>query len=104
MNEKRIKKYYTYVKSLPCLACGQQSEPLKRSEVDHIFAFSTKQSMAPRSHKGMAAYYCVPLCKQCHIVRHRQREEDFYKSVGYPPKRLYAYLVHQILAFFVDDE
>lgn len=75
---------------------------MARSEADHIRAFSPKlNTLGPRSHKGMAAWYAVPLCRNCHRRRHTMREEDFYTSIGYPPPRLYAYLVHQVLSFFL---
>lgn len=31
----------------------------------------------PRSHKTLAAYACIPLCKPCHLQQHEIGERQF---------------------------
>lgn len=100
-----LKAYYAFVKSKPCLACGAYPLPGNPNHADHIKPYSPKlNALGTRSHKGHAAYFCVPLCPSCHAKRHSTREESFYESIGYPLPILYAYLAYQMAEFLEAGE
>ncbi len=101
MKRKTLRGYYKYVKSLPCLACGRLPRPGNPNHADHIRPYSYKfNHFTVRSHNGLPAFYCVPICPECHRTRHTMREQDFYEQAGYPLAVLYAYLAMQILQYF----
>ena len=102
--DRTLRKYYLFVKERPCLACGKPSSLAEPSEADHIKPWSDKlKDFGPRSHKGVPAYFCVPLCRVCHKERHRHPEEEWYESKGWPQAKLYAYLAHQLASFLAQD-
>lgn len=59
-----LRDYYRFVKQHGCLRCGA----LVDIEAAHIKPPSRKMraAFAPRSHKGAAAFICIPLCSNCH--------------------------------------
>lgn len=104
MTSGRLIEYYAFVKAKPCLACGRLPEPGKPNHADHLKPWSEKLGgFGARSHKGLAAWYCVPLCPECHHKRHTMREEAFYEAAGWPQGKLYAYLTHQVLTFILEN-
>ncbi len=99
-----LRKYYLFVKEQPCLACGKPSSLAEPSEADHIKPWSDKlKGLGPRSHKGIAAYFCVPLCHECHQERHQHPEEEWYESKDWPRANLYAYLAYQLASFLAEE-
>jgi|YNPBryulayer2012_1023412.scaffolds.fasta_scaffold24849_1 hypothetical protein len=99
-----LRKYYLFVKEQPCLACGKTSTLVEPSEADHITAWSNKlKGFGIRSHNGIAAYFCVPLCRECHQERHKHPEQEWYESRGWPRTNLYAYLAHQLASFLTEE-
>jgi hypothetical protein len=99
-----LRKYYLFVKEQPCLVCGKPSSLAEPSEADHIMAWSNKlRGLGSRSHKGFSAYFCVPLCRECHQERHQHPEEEWYESHGWPRANLYAYLAYQLASFLAEE-
>lgn len=94
--------YYLYVKSRPCVACGTAATPLEQNQADHIRPPSGKLAgqLAPRTHKGMGGWYCLPLCSSCHLSRHLRREDDWYSDNVGSPAYVYGLLVKQILGYY----
>lgn len=79
MNEL-LRRYYYFVKTSPCLACGKPPP----SEVAHISIVASEKlpgRFLPREHKGYAAYGAIPLCAQCHRLDkdaiHNHNEEEW---------------------------
>lgn len=99
---KPISSYYLYVKSRPCVACGNQATLLEPNDADHIQPPSTKLpgQLAPRTHNGLGAYYCLPLCKPCHLSRHMRSESDWYADHVGKPAYVYGILARQILEYY----
>lgn len=96
-----LKKYYRFIKQKPCVVCGRYGGVLNHA--DHVKAWSPKlRDIGGRSHKGDAAWFCVPLCPECHAKRHTMREADFYEQNGWPLHKLYAYIAHNVLTFFLE--
>lgn len=93
--------YYQHVKMLPCVACGNVATSLEPNEADHLRPPSGKLpgQMASRSHKGLPGWYCLPLCKACHLSRHLYREDDWYIDHVGSPAYVYGLIVRQILEY-----
>lgn len=93
--------YYRYVKALPCVSCGARANALEPNEADHLRPPSGKLpgQLANRSHKGEAGWYCLPLCKPCHLSRHLRREDDWYTEHVGNPAYVYGLIVRQIIEY-----
>lgn len=85
MASKRVKieDYYEFVKSKPCIACGTYG-----TDAAHIRTIISPKTdlLMPRSHKTLARWGCVPLCKECHQTGenaiHGGNEEAFNERLG----------------------
>lgn len=87
--------YYQHMKGKPCAVCGSD----KHVELDHVKPYSSKTgSLGPRSHDGLAAFYCIPLCRACHANRHKQAEDAYY-STG-----VYLSILKNMIEYFHADE
>lgn len=77
------KKFYLWLKSQPCIVCGQEADPVYLNEADHVRIRSDYGGLF-RSHKKYFAYAALPLCRRCHREKHEGpfREEEFYASKG----------------------
>lgn len=42
-----------------------------------VLLSSKTGDVLPRSHKGRAAWGCIPLCKECHLRQHEIGEQQF---------------------------
>jgi len=103
--DQMLKKYYLFVKNKPCLACQKPSTLREPSEADHIKPWVDKlKTFGARSHKGISAYFCVPLCRECHKKRHQAAEEEWYEAHGWPKEALYAYLAYQLAEFLSESD
>ena len=69
-----LKGWYEFVHSLPCAACGAHGVEAAHMRV--ILSSKTGDRL-PRSHKGRAAWGCLPLCKPCHLEQHTIGEYAF---------------------------
>lgn len=79
MNNKLSSFYKSLKWSEPCLHCGKVPTTLNPNDVDHVKPPSKKLGgTAPRTHKLPGAWWCVPLCTNCHMIRHTKREDRFY--------------------------
>jgi len=75
--KKLRQTFYSVLHQKPCIACGS----FNYIEADHIKPWSWKtMSLTRRSHKGVAAFYAVPLCKTCHEKKTANNEEIWYND------------------------
>lgn len=96
---EELRAYYRFVKWQRCAACGA----LPPTEAAHMrVLLSSKTGMLlPRSHKGRAAWSCIPLCKACHLSQHEIGEVRFAEENGLD----YGQIVSTLLVrFFVEGE
>lgn len=70
-----LRKFYRYVKWQPCTRCHSPGP----SDAAHVQVFLSEKTglLMPRSHKTIAAYACIPLCKPCHLELHEIGERQF---------------------------
>lgn len=94
--------YYRYVKARPCVACGNHATALDPNQADHLRPPSNKLpgQMANRSHQGIPGWYCLPLCKPCHLSRHLRREDDWYTDHVGSPAYVYSLIAKQIVEYY----
>jgi len=55
----------------------------------------------PRSHKGRAAWGCIPLCKECHLQQHEIGEQQFAELTRLDYGGIIA---TNLVRFFVEGE
>jgi hypothetical protein len=70
-----LRGWYRFVKTRRCSACGAWP-PVEAAHVRVLLSDKTGVRL-PRSHKGRAAWGCIPLCKECHLRQHEMGEEAF---------------------------
>jgi hypothetical protein len=83
VSDALLRRWYGFVKSRPCLACGARGSgllPVEAAHVRVVVSFKTGD-LLPRSHKGRAAWGCVPLCRRCHLEQHEVGERRFFEDV-----------------------
>ena len=64
-------------------------------EAAHVLTVVSKKSRSvmPRSHKGLAAWGCVPLCRSCHLELHEVGEDAFFEILGKPRGAIWGTLL-----------
>jgi 5-methylcytosine-specific restriction endonuclease McrA len=70
-----LRDYYRFVKTRPCSACGKHG-PCDAAHV-RVLRSAKTGALLPRSHKGRAAWGCIPLCRDCHNAQHEMGEAQF---------------------------
>ena len=80
MSKELLREWYGFVKWQPCAACGAYPP----TEAAHVRVLRSDKTgdLLPRSHKGRAAWGCVPLCKECHLKQHTMSEDQFADLTG----------------------
>jgi len=83
VSDALLRRWYVFVKFQPCVACGARGSSVLPIEAAHvrIVVSSKTGDLLPRSHKGRAAWGCVPLCKRCHLRQHEVGERRFFEDV-----------------------
>ena len=100
----RLQHWYGFIKARPCLRCGTTEQ----IEAAHVRGFVNVQTGAllRRSHKGLAAWCCLPICSSCHRTApdslHNVGEEAFIAELG--AARTFQTLATLLAMFFVRDE
>jgi len=96
-----LREWYGFVKWLPCCVPGCSEQP--PTEAAHVrVMLSTKTGgLLGRSHKGRAAWACIPLCKEHHLEQHERGEFRF----GQEQRLDYGQVVAtNLVRFFVERE
>jgi hypothetical protein len=79
-----LRSWYLFVKTQPCCRCSEQP-PVEAAHV-RVMRSSKTGGLLGRSHKGRAAWACIPLCKACHEEQHQRGEfrfaQDNYLDYG----------------------
>lgn len=94
-----LKRWYGFIKTRTCAACGAQP-PCDAAHVRVLRSGKTGM-LLPRSHKGRAAWGCIPLCKECHLDQHDMGEAAFAADRELNYGQIVATL---LVAHFVENE
>jgi hypothetical protein len=79
-----LRGWYGFLRGLACVGCGSWGLVGCPVEVAHVRVVVSGKSglVLGRSHKGLAAWGAVPLCRECHLVLHRVGEDAFFEGLG----------------------
>lgn len=94
-------EWYEFIKQHECIACGwwgTHDNPIEAAHFEGVIHPRTKQP-AKRSHKGIAGWACVPLCRTCHLEMDGWEEHSVAKGMLYRGL-LTQWLVLLLLEFF----
>ncbi len=69
-----LKRHYEIVRGRDCLACGRYGTHDNPIEAAHLRVIPGKTGQPLRSHSGIYAYACIPLCRECHQEQHKADE------------------------------
>lgn len=99
MADQLLMDWYHFTKSQECAACGAYP-PTEAAHVRVMLSDKTGEVLG-RSHKGRAAYGCIPLCKECHATQHEWGEARFAAMRELDYGRIVA---TNLVRFFVEEE
>ena len=100
-----IRAWYGYIKDQPCAACGQwgsTSDPIEVAHIRCLISEKTNQPL-PRSHKGFAAYSCLPLHRSEHLQLHERGEKPWLdQHIGL--ERAFSLVATLIARYYISQE
>ena len=96
---ERLRGWYRFVKTRRCQACGAQP-PCDAAHV-RVLRSGKTGALLPRSHKGRAAWGCIPLCRDCHTMQHGMGEAAFAAEFELNYGQIVATM---LVAHLVEDE
>jgi hypothetical protein len=78
-----LSRWYGFVRSQRCWACGSWPSGSVPVEAAHwrLVVSGKTGDLLPRSHRGLAAWGCIPLCRGCHLEQHRVGESAFVERL-----------------------
>lgn len=99
MADEMLMRWYGWVKTRSCASCSEQP-PTEAAHV-RVMLSSKTGGLLGRSHKGRAAWACIPLCKKCHSMQHDMGETRFAELTGIDYGQVVA---TNLVRFFVEGE
>ena len=96
--------FYGYVKRQRCAACGHHGTEGDPVEACHLRSMVSPKTgdLLPRSHKGLASWGCLPLCKSCHGEQTGSHEGRWIEEhVG--PERAFQLMATYIVRYFLEE-
>lgn len=97
--DEMLMSWYGWVKTRSCASCSEQP-PTEAAHV-RVMLSSKTGGLLGRSHKGRAAWACIPLCKKCHTMQHEIGEARFAELAGLDYGKVVA---TNLVRFFVEKE
>ena len=102
---KALAHWYGWIKARPCLRCGA-TQHVEAAHIRGFVSFRTGDVL-PRSHKGLQAYSCVPLCVDCHREAddsvHAVGEAAFFERLGRSKGFVFKWLATALAEFFTQE-
>ena len=97
-----LKRYWRWLKSLPCEACRKHATEANPVEVAHIRGIYSDRlrDLSHRSHKGVQGWAALSLCRRCHQQLHAGGEAKFLQL--YVP-HAHARFATNVLTWFLEE-